>query len=664
MAPVKRLYWIIATSAAASLVAAVVMSIATRPLPASAIQYLLTVPIPFTAAGLFLLWRHPGNRSSELLVLGTALAMAYAALLERIIKNRYADVGYETWMSWALVVEAMTLALGLACLALLIGLFPDGRPATAGERRFSRLVWWMPLPLGVAVLANENVIVEPITYGTLPPFENPIHIEALVALGAVTEPMRSILGIAIVAAVVMLGLRLRRSADAVRRQIRWVVLGSAAALLFGMAPFIVAPLFDSDWFEHGELLLSLGSFALVLIPISMVLAIEQPDWLDTDAFISKSLTYGALSIGIFVIYGAIAAGLGLVAGTRLPLEVAIVVTAIMAFAFQPTRTRVQGIADRWVFGDRPSPIEAIAELDRSITDAGGDLSRNLAETVQRAARLRWVSVEMSSESSYTAGDESGASVFRTEIRRGSEVFGTVACGPKLSGQFRDSDAGLVTALTGQTALILSNAHLAARIVQAQEAERRRLERNIHDGAQQELVALVAKLGLARARVRSGGVDEATFIELQRDAGNILKDLRDLAQGIHPSVLTDGGLVEAVEDRCSRLPINVEVKTSPGLRSLRFEDDVEGAAYFFVTEGLTNVLKHAEATEALVEIRIADDLQVLVADNGSGFEPEEAAWNGLAGLTDRFTALSGDVSVATGDGNGTVLRGRIPIGGRA
>ncbi|MDJ0665593.1 MAG: histidine kinase [Acidimicrobiia bacterium] len=657
----RRLYWIIAIAAAAALVVAVALSIATRPLPLSAIQYLFTVPIPFTAAGIFLLWRHPDNRSSQLLVLGTAGTMAFAALLERIIKNRSADVGFETWMSWSLLIEALVMAAGLACLALLIGLFPDGRPATTGERRFARLMWWLPLPLAVALLANETVVVEPITYGNLPPFENPIHIEALSALGPATQSMRSLLGVSIVVAVVILMLRLRRSDDTVRRQIRWVVLGSTAALLFGMAPFIVAPLLDTDWFQHGELLLSLGSFALVLIPLSMVLAIEQPKWLDTDAFISKSLTYGALSMGIFLIYGAIAAGLGLAAGTQLPLEVAIVVTAVMAFAFQPARARLQRIADRWVFGDRPSPIEAIAELDRSIADAGGDLSRHLAETVQRAARLRWAMVTIASGQSFVAGDGVGDPVFTAEIARDDEAFGVVSCGPKLDGQFKAPDEELIKALAGQTALVLSNARLAARIVQAQEAERRRLERNIHDGAQQELVALVAKLGLARARVKAGGVDENTFIELQRDAGNILRDLRDLAQGIHPSVLTDGGLVEAVEDRCSRLPIDVEVKASPGLRSLRFNDDVEGAAYFFVTEGLTNVLKHADATEARVEIRIADDLQVLVADNGTGFEPDKAAWNGLAGLTDRFAALSGDVSIAAGDGSGTVLRGRIPIG---
>ena len=174
------------------------------------------------------------------------------------------------------------------------------------------------------------------------------------------------------------------------------------------------------------------------------------------------------------------------------------------------------------------------------------------------------------------------------------------------------------------------------------------------------VALVAKLGLARAQIKTGRLGEETLIELQRDAGTILKDLRELAQGIHPSVLTDGGLVEAVEDRCSRLPVSVTVESSPELRATRFEDDIEGAAYFFVTEGLANVLKHAAATEARVEmLRSNGDLQLRVTDNGRGFEPETTPLNGLAGLTDRFTALAGTVSVVAGS-DGTTLEGVIPI----
>lgn len=661
MPPVKRLTWISGISAAAALIAALWLTLAARPFPGSAVLYLLTVPIPFLTAGLFLLWRHPDNQSARLLVCGTAAAMAFAALLERVIKNRIAESGAAPWMSWLLLGEAVLMMVGLGCLARLIGFFPSGIATTRSEQVFSGLTWLLPVPMAIGLLANEEVLVEPVTYGYLDPFPNPLYVEALDFLGPATSPIRNLLGSVVVVALALLYFRYRRANTDDRRQIRWVAFGSAAALGIGMVPFIVAPAVDPDSLFHGTLLISIGAFALLLIPVTVVLAIEQPDWLDADRVISKSFTYGALSIGIFVIYAVIAAALGLAAGARLPLEIAIVVTAVLAFAFQPARARLQRIADRWVFGDRPSPIEAVAELDRTMDGSDGTpLSERLADTVRRSARLRWVIVELPPEPSFTVGQPSGEPVYVTNIASGDEEFGVIRCGPGVGGSLRDQDMDLINALAAQAALVVSNARLAARIVHAQEAERRRLERNIHDGAQQELVALVAKLGLARAKVKSGRIEEATLIELQRDAGTILKDLRELAQGIHPSVLTDGGLVEAVEDRCSRLPVTVTVDSSPELRSMRFTDDIEGAAYFFVTEALANVLKHADATRVQVNMSQTNgDLELRVSDDGHGFEAGATPLNGLAGLTDRFTALAGSVSV-TADNRGTTLEGRIPI----
>lgn len=660
---VRWLLWFVAVTAAAAVAAALAVSLAQTPLPGSSIVYIVTVPIPFLAAGIFLLWNRPEQRSGWLLVGGAAFAMAYPVLLERVIVVQYDANGARPWMSWALSAEALATVVGLACLSLLIGLFPAGTPKTRGERVFTAAMWLLPLPMFLALVANESVPVSEISYGSRGPFENPLHISALSPFGPATASMREVLGIAILIAIGVLLVRYRRENTEERRQIRWVLFGSAAAMAIGVVPFVIQPLLDPASPVHGTLGLTLGAIALLLIPVTVVIAIEQPAWLDTDAVIRRSFTYGALSIGIFVVYAAVAAGLGLAAGARLPFEVAIIVTALLAFAFQPVRTRLQRIADRWVFGERPSPISAVADFDRSIREpgAGAELNERLAETVRQAARLSWVTVDLPPEPAFTSGIPTGDPVSVAEIRNGEDRFGRIECGPPMSGSFKERDADLVDALAGQAALVVSNARLAARIVHAQEAERRRLERNIHDGAQQELVALVAKLGLARAKNKHGTLDEATLIELQRDAGTILKDLRDLAQGIHPSVLTDGGLVEAVEDRCSRLPIDVTVETSPGLRTRRFEDDVEGAAYFFVTEGLTNVLKHAEATEARVELtRTNGDLELSVVDNGAGFDPETISWNGLAGLTDRFAALAGHVSLSAVVGQGTVLEGRIPI----
>jgi signal transduction histidine kinase len=658
---VKRFVWIVATTAAVSLAAAVVIALANG--WTGTLAYQLTVPVPFTIAGLYLLLRRPTSRAVWLLVLGTALTMSYSSLLEQVLRTRYGDVGIESWMSWALVVDAISITpLGLACLVLLIALFPTGTPRTSGERRLSAATWLLPLPMLVAQLSNENVLVESVTYGGLDPFPNPVYLESMSWLGPATAPMRSLIAVSLLVGIGYLIVRYRREGTTERQQIRWVLYGSGLAIAVAIVPFALAPLLDTLVLDKDGILLTAGGLALLLIPVTVAIGIEQPDWLDTDEVIRKSFGYAALSIGIFVVYAAVAAGLGLAAGATLPLEVAIAVTAVLAFAFQPARTRLQLVADRWLFGEQPTPLEAVAGFDRSVRspEPGGSVDELLADTVRRAARLQWVAVELPPESLHVSGTRRGDPALEQPISRDEDRYGRIVCGPKMRGKFTQTDRDLIEALAGQAALVISNARLATRIVQAQEAERRRLERNIHDGAQQELVALVAKLGLARAHAKQGELDEAALIELQRDAGTILKELRELAQGIHPSVLTDGGLVEAVEDRCSRLPIEVAMQSSPGLRSERFGDDIEGAAYFFVTEGLTNVLKHADASH--VEVGIArrhGHLHLRVSDNGTGFDPYETKLNGLEGLRDRFAALNGQVSIRS-SAAGTVLEGRIPV----
>jgi signal transduction histidine kinase len=662
MPAVKRVIWAVASTAAAALATATIIAIGRG--WTDTVRYLFMVPVPFTLAGLYLLWRRPSSRAAWLLVCGTGFTMSYSVLLEQILRTRYLEVGIESWMSWALMVDAVaTTPVGLGCLALLIALFPTGRAKTRSEARLARTMWLLPLPMLLAQLANEQVLIETVTYGGLGPFRNPIHIEALSWLGPATASMRSLLAVTLVVAIWYLLVRYRRESGAERRQIRWVLYGSTLAIAIAIVPFALAPILDTMVLDKNGILLTAGAVALLLIPITVVVGIEQPTWLDTDEVIRKSFGYAALSIGIFAVYAAVAAGLGLAAGARLPLEVAIGVTAVLAFAFQPAQRRLQLVADRWVFGDQPTPLEAVATFDRSIRapETPSALGELLADTVRRAARLHWVTVDLPPEPEHTSGARRGEPAFETTIGQADDRYGRIACGPKVRGQFTGTDQDLIEALAGQAALVISNARLATRIVQAQEAERRRLERNIHDGAQQELVALVAKLGLARARARQGALDDATLVELQRDAGTILKELRELAQGIHPSVLTDGGLVEAVQDRCSRLPIEVAVSITPGLRSERFSDDVEGAAYFFVTEGLTNVLKHAEATKAEVAIdRASGHLELRVTDDGAGFDPATTRWNGLEGLRDRFTALGGEVTVRSRPDRGTVLKGRVPI----
>jgi signal transduction histidine kinase len=443
--------------------------------------------------------------------------------------------------------------------------------------------------------------------------------------------------------------RLRTGTRDERQQVKWLI---PALVLWAVGLAATALGLPFEWV-----------ILMVLpLPICVTFAILHYRTYDIDLIISRTLVYGILSIGIFVIYAALATGLGWAAGSRFPVEVAIVVTAIVAFAFQPARKWLQQGVDRWVFGDRPSPLEAVADLETGLgVGSAKDLAGHLAETIRVVVRFLWVGVNISPDPERISGDRTDEVAVTIDIEHDGEHFGEITCGPKIRGRFTEADASTVRALAAQVALMISNSKMANRLVQVQEAERRRIERNIHDGAQQELVALVAKLSLARAEFRDDRLDGGALEELQKDAARILSDLRSLAQGIHPTVLTDGGLVEAVEDRCKRLPIEVVVESSPQLRENRFDDNVEGASYFFVTEGLANVLKHSAATKARVAIqRNNGQLEIEVSDDGVGFRTETAHLNGLLGLSDRFRALGGSISLTSEPGSGTVLRGQIPV----
>jgi signal transduction histidine kinase len=231
---------------------------------------------------------------------------------------------------------------------------------------------------------------------------------------------------------------------------------------------------------------------------------------------------------------------------------------------------------------------------------------------------------------------------------------------------------LVQAVAGQAGLILRNVGLVEdlrasrqRLVAAADQARRDLERDLHDGVQQQIVALMAKLRLARNQLaRDPAVAGQTLAEAQAEAQQTLQDLRELARGIHPSVLSDQGILAAVQSRITRLPIGVRLTAGPELAGARYPDQIEGAAYFLVCEALVNVVKHAHASQ--VQVTLSDDrsrLLVEITDDGAGFVPADAAGSGLTGLTDRIEAVGGSLSIRSRPGTGTRLAGELPARGR-
>ncbi len=242
----------------------------------------------------------------------------------------------------------------------------------------------------------------------------------------------------------------------------------------------------------------------------------------------------------------------------------------------------------------------------------------------------------------------------------------------LHAEVADEDAGLIEAAGAAASLALENERLDAelrarleelrasrtRIVEAGVAERRRLERDLHDGAQQRLVSLALNLRMARGKLRDDPDTAATLLDgSAAELDRALEELRELARGIHPAVLSDRGLDAALESLAVRAPLPVELTSvSDGL-----SDAVESAAYFVVAEALTNVAKYANASQARVAVeRVNGQVVVEVADDGVG-GADPGRGTGLRGLDDRICALNGWLEIESAPGSGTTVRAKIPCG---
>ncbi len=259
-----------------------------------------------------------------------------------------------------------------------------------------------------------------------------------------------------------------------------------------------------------------------------------------------------------------------------------------------------------------------------------------------------------------------------------ERIGLIECGPKLSGQLTSADAAILQTFARQAGMAVRNVRLKeelehqaallrtsrARIVHAQEQERRRIERNIHDGVQQDLTALIGLAGHARQEFEHDPDAVGEDIDaMQEGLRRVLADLRDFAQGIHPSVLSDRGLLVAIETLAGRHPVPVAIRADASLRALRLPDEVEGAAYFTIAEALANTLKHGRADRLEVELREnGDRLTVRVRDDGDGFDAARARGTGLASLRDRVAAVGGALRIDTALGAGTSVMAEFPLSG--
>jgi signal transduction histidine kinase/uncharacterized membrane protein YdcZ (DUF606 family) len=488
--------------------------------------------------------------------------------------------------------------------------------------------------------------------------------------------------------------RFRRWRSPQRRPIRWTPYIVATVVGVGSLSFSFTSPSNGPDLANAALGIGFG----VLLPATIGLAVMRHGLYDLDIFISRTLVYGSLAVFITGVYVGIAVGIGTLVGSggKPNLGLSIMATAIVAVGFQPVRERVQKVANRLVYGKRATPYEVLSQFSERVAEsyASDDvlprMARVLAEgtnadlaevwlrsgdVLQRAAVYppqpsvpAAVHLNGTAELAIPTADRS------VVVRHQGEVLGALTVTKRRGEAITPIEIKLMDDLAHQAGLVLKNVGLTAdlqarlvdlrasrqRLVAAQDDERRRLERNLHDGAQQHLVAIKVKLGLAEMlATRDPEKARAAVAELKHDADEALETLRDLARGIYPPLLAEKGLPTALaaQARKATLPVTVDAE---GIG--RYPQDTEAALYFCILEALQNIQKYAQASSATVRLREeGGQLAVEVADDGRGFDVSTTIrGNGLTNMEDRLDALGGTLHIVSSPGGGATLRVILPV----
>ena len=581
-------------------------------------------------------------------------------------------------------------------VTFLLLLFPDGHLPSPRWRWFA---WVLGVALAVVFLA---ILLDPapMQESPVPGAANPIGIEAIGPLLGAAQFLILVIPIGVLGSLTALVLRFRRSTGIERLQLRWLLTAAAfVALLYSGMMFASL---GSSWGGEGDpgwltwaQNLVIVSFAL--IPLAIGVSVLRYRLFDIDLVINRAVLFGALAVFITLVYVAIVVGVGTLVGSRASPVLSAAAAATVALAFQPLRRRAQRLADRLVYGKRATPYEVLSEFSERVgqTYANEELlprmARALGEGTGAARADVWVRVgeELRPEatwpqdveplparpaSSVEEGVVTGASMSEPVRHRG-ELLGALTIEKRPGENLSATEEKLVRDLAAQAGLVMRNAGLTEelmdtiaqlresrqRLVTAQDEERRKLERNLHDGAQQQIVALTVKLGLL-ARVVEREPAQAVSIagQLQEDATEALEELRDLARGIYPPLLADQGLIAALQAqaRKSAVPVTVE---GDGIG--RYAREAEAAVYFSCLEALQNVVKYASATRATVSLSDGEGaLRFTVTDDGVGFDTTTSSYGtGLQGIADRLAALDGSIEVTSAVGAGTTVEGTLPVG---
>jgi len=619
---------------------------------------LITAIVSCATMGLILALHRPQHRVGWLF-LGLGVLIMAGGLAESVLA--YLLLAKESDSELVKVIAALEAPLfvfWIMTLTLILLLTPSGHLPSARWRPVAALALLCTPLAYVFVALRSGDLQEPLT-----------DVPNVLAIGGPASDVVSVLASAgiwlttllLAASAVSLIFRFRGGSDIERRQLKWVLLGA-----FAIPPLILAQVVIAVVTPDSTLQGAVAGVFITAIPITTGLAVLQYRLYDIDRIISRAVAWLILTAGLVAFYAAIAVVLGLALssvanGSSFAIAAA---TAATALVFNSARTMLQDVVDRRFNRRR---WDATRMVDEFVRQGATGNARTIESVLAEAVAAPGLRVMYFLPEKQVWADASGRSDGSMPppgsfmVERGGQVAAAVVNLPV------DCDKGVVYAAVGAAAPELENARLRAeirvqlvevqesrrRVISAGDTERRRIERNLHDGAQQRLLALALELRHALDR------DNEDWAEVLNEAIDDLKlavqELRDLASGLHPAILVEDGLAPAIEALADRLAIRVRV----AVPEKRLPAEIEAALYYVACEAIANAVKHAQASEIDVRSETADGAVTLeVHDDGRGGASIDGGL-GLRGLADRVDAMGGRLTVDSPDGGGTMVRAAIP-----
>jgi signal transduction histidine kinase len=647
------------------------------------------LPIGFATIGTLLAARKPRNRIGWVF-LGIAIIGVFSGVSTEYVfrSSHFGPLPFADWVAWAHdPLNWLVFPAGLATFFFL--LFPDGRLHSSRSR-------WLARFAAVIVVVGFGFFVfqTSIEITGSPRIPNPLGSLAVVDMENGAPGVIWLVGLGIlVTAMVGIIVRARRSTGELRQQLRWLAFAAAltAAALVGMVGAFAVGLNVPNGVFEGIIVLGFG----IAVPASCGIAILKHGLYELDVVISKTVVYALLAAFFTVVYLSIVVGIGTAFGSTHNSFLTVLAAATIAVAFNPVRDRATRFANRIVYGKRASPYEVLSQFSERVagTYSVEDVLPRMASMLGQGTGARnatvWLRVgaELRPSASWGSSESENAPIPMPDgelpvisgvstvipVRHQDELLGALTVTKPPNDPLTVAEENLVNHLAAQAGLMLRNVRLTEelranleelrasrqRLVTAQDGERRRIERNIHDGAQQQLVALAVQARMAESIAGTDPDRERALLhQVQQGLHDALEDLRDLARGIYPPLLADRGLGVALEAQVRRSPVAVVVQAE-GIG--RYPQETEAAVYFSVLEALQNVAKYADASSATVRLRgSTGELRFEVEDDGRGFDPATTGYGtGVQGMVDRLAALGGELKVVSAPGSGTTVVGSLP-----